>query len=345
MTLNLGMQYALTALISCSVLGLSLVSPVMAEDDSQKVKIVINVLGSANAEVQTKMLELQERGIDIPLAAKGYHAQALMVYRDAERALESGDAVTAKIRAMKAMELFKKATDELRGDDQRQDETAIVIAIEERIARLNHKADNLNTLATSNHESINFSNYASAINSAREALKDGSLDQAKEQLASAESILADIRSDIQDAADSKKDKRAKEFAQRLVTRLSDMISKAQEHDRFTNSTSSVQQISMFIEKLRNATAADEIMNMTDDLGELQSMIKEYGRGDNNGSADSDVKEDDDKTVDSGSGGSDSGSGSGSSGSGSGSGSGGSGSGSDNDDDDDREKDDEEEDDD
>jgi hypothetical protein len=265
---------AIAVLISCSVLGFSLVAPVVAEEDSEKVKFVMSVLDSANAEVQARMLELQDRGIDIPLAAKAYHDHALAEYSDAKDSLVLGYPEMAKIRAMTAMELFKKASDELGSLDQSQDQTAAVIEVEEKIAKLHHKADYLKTLAKENPESRGFSDYAAVINSARNSLKDGSIEDAEKQLAQAESILAGIKSDMQYAADINKDKRTMEFAQKLVSRLSDMVDKAQE-DQSTNSSSP---LIKFIEQLKNATDVDAIMNMTDDLSELESMIREYQAG-------------------------------------------------------------------
>jgi hypothetical protein len=276
MMLSPAIHFALTALIATSILVLSSTQPVVAQEDEGKiVKIIFKVLESADAEVQEKMLKLEQRGGDIPLIAVAYRTQALAEYDDAQQALWFGNEDLAKGRAMKAMELFKQATDMLGSLEQGNEESDFLVEVDDRIASLEHKAEYLNVLAKSNGASVGFADYNSAIKSVKVALEDGSIEDAVEQLERAKSILVDVQNDIQKASDSRQEERMKGFVKNIVTRLSKIVSEVQADDQITNSTSFVQEINTIIEQLKNATNIDEIIKITDDSSRLQTVIKEY----------------------------------------------------------------------
>lgn len=275
MTRTLAVQYALMALVAASVLAFSLAAPAMAEEQSENVKVVMRVLDSANAEVQAEMLELQQRGITIPIGAEPYYDAALTEYRAAKEALDSGNANWAKFHAMRAMEMFKNVTDLLGKPGNEDQQIANTDALDENIVSVEKHAEYLQTLAESNNATVSFADYDSAINAAKDARVRGNIEEASEQLALARPSLEQIQNEIQAAADSKKEDRAKEYAQKMITLLSAEIAEQEERNNLGDRKSLIQELTTVVEELRFAMDFDEIIDLTDDSSELQTILDDY----------------------------------------------------------------------
>lgn len=275
MTLNQAIKCALVALALTTFLALSTVQPVVAQEHNDKAKFIFRILNSADEDVKARILASQQQGIEISLVAKAYHAQALAEYHDAEQALKFGDADLAMNHAMKAMGLFKQATDLLGSIQERQEETDILIEADERITNLRDHADYLKILAKSNEVSVNFSDYNSAIDFAKDALENGSIEEVGKQLARAKSILAGIQGDIQGAADSRQEERVNEFAQGMVARLSEIVTREAADENSADRAPFIQELKAIIDQLKNAKNAGDIIDMTDFSSNLQIVIRNY----------------------------------------------------------------------
>ena len=181
-------------LVSClvAVLLVSTVTTAVAPALANESNVIMKILGTANAEANNELQELQKKGVEIPQDANSLHSAALSKQAAAMQALEAGDAASARAHAVEALDLFKNLFDQLAALEQElgvEDDSSLIDAIDQDISNLQRRTDNLERLAAANNISINFARYYSAINASADALSEGELEEAKERLTLARALL------------------------------------------------------------------------------------------------------------------------------------------------------------
>jgi hypothetical protein len=270
-----GKVCALMAWAAASVLAFSFATPVMAEENTGKVEVILKILDSADANVRADIMELQELKIELPIGTDAYYAAAVKEHNLVKEALKSGNVDFAKNHAMNAMKLFRTVTDLLASVEELKGSTVIVVVVDEKLAFLEKRADHLETVASANNVSMSFSDYRSAIVASKVALAHNDLEEAEEQLALAKSILEDIQDEIQNSAESRKEMKAKKFAQKMITYISKMITQQEKHNDQGDRDSLIQKLTSIEEELKRATEFNEIIEITGDSGKFHAILNQY----------------------------------------------------------------------
>jgi DNA polymerase IIIc chi subunit len=263
-------------LVSTLTVAVTTVVPALANESNA----IMKILDTANAEANDELQELRQRGVEIPQEADSLYSAALSEREAARQAFETGDAASARVHTIKALDLFRNLFDLLATLEQRgEDDSSLIDAIDQDISNLQTRADNLKGLAAANNISIDFASYSSAISASADALSDGNLEEAEDQFALAQELLQDIHNHIQQAvqADSGKNEKAKEFALKTAQRLGRIVVDLKENSSIPNDLRStiVQRLESTIAELENETDIEKIIEITEDSSELQRAINQY----------------------------------------------------------------------
>ena len=264
---------ALTFVLFSLLLG-GMVSAIPATADNNSANVLKTVLNNSKESLESKIQDLKAEGITIPTDAASFNEQGLAEYNESLRALEGGDIGTAKTHALGAMGLFKSAIEVLNQEEISNSYAPAdeINAVFESIVGSEIYADELRNLSLANEINVDFSDYYSTISSSKDFLAAGNLDEARDQLEIANEILDEIHAQIQSDADSRKDQRTKEFVSNTISQINKMIANAEE---LGLSQTIIDELHAVAEKLQNAKSTEEIIDATDDTGDLEEVSNSY----------------------------------------------------------------------
>jgi hypothetical protein len=176
---------------------------------------------------------------------------------------------------MEAMKLYRTVSDLLSDVGELERPGFIEEVVEENIGRIEQRADYIANLAHANNVSFTISEYQSVINDARQAIIRGDTDQAEENVALAESIIAKVQNAIQASAEEKKQDKAEKFVEKMINRLSQIVDEQEKANQKNERDSLIDKLKAVANDLDDIDNYEGIMSATDDSSALQKIFRNY----------------------------------------------------------------------
>ena len=294
------MQKSHFGIITLLVLSVSIASAFEYSyaDDEDPIKMVLEI-------TYQNILESRADTETISNASETFFLAGQTNYNEAILALESGDIVTAKEKALVAMALFEDAAEEI-GVLEEQASTSLppgfgsgiesasetgitqgqglglggippgilkqitaanIFEIQEQITDIDEEVKELRELIESNDLEVNFEEYEESINLAKEVLANGEIPNAQAKLALANEIKDNLYDQIDAAVEENQDERVAEFVENSITSIEELLEK----ENLGLTKKAISELETVLDVLKNGEI-DEILEKTDDASELAKEL-------------------------------------------------------------------------
>ena len=277
-------------------------------DDEDPIRTILEI-------TYQNILESREDVGEVPDTAETFFLAGQENYDEALEALENGDIVTAKEKAIVAMALFEDAAEEIGAlEDQastllppgfgsgidsasdngisngqglgvggvppgilKQITAANIFDIQEEITEIDSEIDGLRDLIESNDMDVDLTEYDESINLAKQVLANGDIPDAQAKLALANEIKSDIIDQMNAAAEESQDERVQEFVDNSIAEIESLLEKG---ENLGLTKKAINELEETLEVLRNGEI-DEILEKTDDDSELAKELENSEDGPGN----------------------------------------------------------------
>lgn len=217
------------------------------QNTTERLQALLNMLIKARENIDNKIAEVQGKGIEIPADVMETYEEALAEVQETEDAVAANDAPAAKEHTKNALLSFR---DVFKALVLLEDKPEVKVSVAEEsdglkkaeevnelrqaITRAKEFKDRLANIAVTNNINItatstlsdNFAGFDEAIQEAEDLVNDGKIDEAARALAKSRQILQDIQKSLMEQARAQRQLKAKEFVERMVSRIDEMIENA-----------------------------------------------------------------------------------------------------------------------
>ncbi len=139
------------------------------------------------------------------------------------------DIASSRQHFLSAMKFYKQANDQLNSLSQTttNEQLQAKIEIQNKITQIEQVGQRLKTIAITNHVNFDFSQFDSLIQTAKQDLDNGKIDDASKSIEKANNITIDAHHSISETANQRTLDRAKDFTTKQIERLDKLNSPIQ----------------------------------------------------------------------------------------------------------------------
>jgi hypothetical protein len=260
-----------------------------AKNGNGRLQILLDILNKAKQNVDDKIVDIKNKGIEIPDDIDVIYEDGLSELELTKEAARADDAESANEHARNAMKAFREVFAELIVLEQLKAETDVAdqpvqedLEKAEEISRLKHaiaravefknKLMGIAANSDSNNLGTVSTDFDKAITDATEFTESGDVDAAANSLAKATQILDDIRKLLTESAQKQRLDKAKEFVIRTVERLDRMIAEAKAMNLPQEVITALEEAK---QKMLNAKTVEEILDISREVQGKNKELFEY----------------------------------------------------------------------
>ncbi len=224
---------------------------------------ILRIATQAHNEIKIQL----DRSDRVPEEVQRLFKEGTLELDELKEAIRAEKPEAVKRHFLSAMDIFKKISHLI--SDRAMAESAMVDRTTDRpdlksaLERTEKYFINLKNIAKTHGTDVDFSQLNDLFNLAKQQIREGSYDDAQKSINQIHRLIVDINSKLREAAQQKSTDRAKEFAQRYLDRLDNIIAEAEELGYPSN----------IIDKLKDAkTRLSESSDPRQIISEIKSIL-------------------------------------------------------------------------
>lgn len=257
------------------------------EDEEEKhvgAEKIIEIMEKAARHIEAVFERLEDRGIEIPDAAKESFERGLALAESATQALSEGKIEEAEEDAITAMNEFKEAMRQLRGADV----TASIpaqIGIEQAINRTKIFIERLEKIVEKAEEmGYNTTNIRARIGEAKTILEEatillseGEVEEAAKKLGEARRTIAGLIGELNRITKAEKSRKIEAFTEKALKRLTKIEEEAEEllpPQAAEKVKAAIEKAKAHIAQIKNLTKTKRLEHAVDEIEDMLNDIEE-----------------------------------------------------------------------